>query len=229
MEEAMTTKRKIEIVAAALLLLALVAALVVYVHEREDRLRAEYESKVAQAAKDAAEKTYSDAQKRIEQREAEYQKQLQATQDLIKSVQTPQQAVKSLPQVVTLPQPIYIPNPSTTIQSKPGEGGNDGGTHQQNTADAVIPAESVKPLFDKLAQCRQAEAALLQCQLTLDDKKDQDEALRAEIDALKKEVDAWKHASKGGTKLTRLKRGGKLLVIGAVLGEVVRFVLRGKP
>lgn len=143
-----------------------------------------------------------EAQKRIESRDQEvlvYQGTIEA---LKKRTVTPRQVVATLPQVVNLPAPIFqtpeLPNaPSQTI----------------------IPTESVKPLFDRLADCNNFEHSLNACQETRTDLEKQLAAERqAKADILK--------AYKGGSFGTRVRRNAKWMAIGGIVTIVVYKVVK---
>jgi hypothetical protein len=114
-------------------------------------------------------------------------------------VRTVPQAVAALPQVIQLPSPI-VERSNPDMPDAPSE--------------VVIPKESVVPLYQHLATCRQNEVLLGTCQANA-------ETLKDEVKLVEQDRDDWKTTAKGGTKWNRLKRGLKWLGIGAATGVTV--------
>jgi cobalamin biosynthesis Mg chelatase CobN len=145
---------------------------------------------------------------------------------------TPAQILKDLPSALSLPVPIRLqtgppqapvkppaaspakatngsPAPSgqkTTLPSnpvpKPGQ-----------TADIILPAADLKPLYDFALDCKACQAKLAVSQSDLTDEK-------TKTAALTKERDDAVRAAKGGSVLRRIARTAKWFAIGAVAGAV---------
>lgn len=128
-----------------------------------------------------------------------------------KEAKTPEQIVRIIPQYVSLPSPVKI---------DAGPGAAEGSSLKADRMDAPSPAnlpdspsaprglyfppEDVKPLFDKLADCKANELKLNTCQ-----------------QEVKLQTDRAEHAetvAKGGSFFHRLKSNAKWFVIGAGAG-----------
>jgi preprotein translocase subunit Sss1 len=97
-------------------------------------------------------------------------------EQLKKQTQTTQQIAREIPKVISLPTPVTI------TESPPQTGsGRDGlPDAPQPQTGIVIPPEDVKPLFDRLADCKAMESQLSACQQNyLDMKKERDLAVKA--------------------------------------------------
>lgn len=140
----------------------------------------------AEATEQAQKQIQKDADKRIADREAEFQKEKSDLLATIKRVKTPKEAIAALPSVIDLPVPIQqLPDaPSATGQP---------GTY-------LLPQEDIKPLFDKLASCKIDGLELTKCSKDLLD-------VRIQADSFQKEADTWKKAAKG----TKWGKFGKAL------------------
>jgi hypothetical protein len=159
----------------------------------------------AQAIEDAQKQVQAEAQKRIDDREKQFDMERKQLLDKIKAVKTPQQAITALPSVVELPKPIEM------LPDAPSANGGSG----QVSGGAVIPTESIKPLFDRLATCKLTESGLTQCQA---DKKD----MQIQLDAANVEAHQWKLAAKGGTKWHKFGKALKVIACaggGAAIGS----------
>lgn len=157
----------------------------------------------AEAVEQAQKQIQTEAQKRIDDREKQFQAEKSELLASIKRVKTPLQAVQSLPSVIDLPKPIEM------LPNAPSASGNS------NSGDALIPAESVKPLFDKLATCKIDQLELGKCS------KDNLD-LKIQADSLQKEADTWKKAAKG-TKWGKFGKALKVITCaggGAAIGSL---------
>lgn len=162
----------------------------------------------AHDAKIIMQATLSERDKAIKDRdqlEAQHQAEI-AT--LKRQAQTPQQIVKYLPKVITLPMPPQaISLPANTgaagAEGPPSRGRADlpDSPKPQSEIDGLyFPAPDVKPLFDRLADCQNMEQSLSICKQDLVDRS--------------AEVKAAKQAAKGGFWM-HLKQNTKWFVIGA--------------
>jgi len=199
----MTLRAKLEL-GGAVIMLALLAVLVAAWHgAHDDALKMEATIK-------AQREVMAEADKRQADRDAALKVSLSQLEDAKKRTQTPQEAVRALPSVIPLPQPIYLaprPNP-------PQGSGNAAATGTSPAIpDAVIPAADLKPLYDFGIACQECKAKLATAEA---DRADD----QVKLAALGKERDAAVTAAKGGRKWDRIKRAGKWFIIGAVAGAV---------
>jgi hypothetical protein len=119
----------------------------------------------------------------------------QTIEQLKKQAQTPQQIVREIPQVISLPVPIRTEEAESRTQeagkapghafsplssspsTSPGQALPEAPAPQSSI---VIPPEDVKPLFDRLADCKAMETQISACrQNYLDMKKERDLAAKA--------------------------------------------------
>jgi type II secretory pathway pseudopilin PulG len=127
-----------------------------------------------------------------------------------RAVTTPAQIVRELPNEIPLPAPIVLqpPNHLDSPDAQPS-----GLNAKSSPAQAVIPAEDLKPLYDFALDCQACQAKLTTSQGDLADEK-------AKTSVLTKERDQAVQIAKGGTILRRIARATKWLLIGAALGAV---------
>lgn len=192
----LTLRHKLEIGGALFALVLIGVAGGSWLGAREEGIR-------LKATLDAQNSVIAEAGKRESDREAVLKVSLSQIEDLKKATQTPQEALKQLPAVLPLPQPITFNLPPNPAQGSPTQG--------QAPATASIPAADLKPLYDFAANCKECQARLAEVQA------DQaDDAVK--IGALTKERNAAVTAAKGGSKWTRIKRAAKWVVIGVAVG-----------
>ncbi|MGC2321129.1 MAG: hypothetical protein WA463_00730 [Terriglobales bacterium] len=106
----------------------------------------------------------------------------QAIEQLKKQAQTPQQIVREIPQVISLPLP-----PKESAAGMPDKGTDSRlpapplpEAPQAQQTGIFFPPADVKPLFDRLADCKAMESQLSACQQNyLDMKKERDLAAKA--------------------------------------------------
>ena len=185
------------------------------------------------------------AGKREQDRDQQLAATLKQIADLKRSVQTPQQVLRELPQYLPpLPQPLEMlapsrapgaqgspsgsaggPAPAASRESKagtaagPGEVLHSAARGSAAVPDVRVPSADLKPLFDFVQDCRACEAQLTAAQQDLADE-------RTKSAALSKERDAAVKAAKGGTAWTRTLRAVKWAGIGFVVGYVARSATR---
>lgn len=164
-------------------------------------------NKQAQAELTATVKAQEAVMKQRDQETAALVKQFS---DLIASVKTPAQAVQSFPKVVELPKPIYIQPPVTQASNVPGSLPDAPSAAQPPSGSAVIPPESVVPLFQSLAKCKQDEANLDNCQ------KDRE--------MYKEQRDQAMTVAKGGGFWRRAWHNSKWFLSGAAAGAITYAV-----
>jgi len=197
----LTTRVKAEIAGGILALAALGIVGGSWLGAREAQIRL--------AATIEAQKTVmAAADKREADRDAALQTATSEIEDLKKQVQTPAQVIRTLPQVLPLPQPITISIPQALAQGAPAAAAG-----LQPGQSAVIPAADLKPLFDFAATCKECQQ-----KLTVAEQDKADDAVK--IKGLSTERDAAVEASKGGSKWTRIKRATKWFLIGAASGAI---------
>jgi hypothetical protein len=158
------------------------------------------------ATVDAQKSVISRLDAQMKDRDAATQAVLDKLQELAKATKTPAQAIKVLPQVVELPKPIYL-QPAVDAAGK----------QLPDAPSAVIPPESIVPLFQTLAQCKEDAATLANCQA---DAKDTGAKLQAVITERDKAVTA----AKGGTFWHRMKSAARWTAIGVAGGAVLGIV-----
>ena len=191
-------------------------------HEEQIRLK---------ATLDAQSQVIESAQERERHRADELKAALAQIAELKRSVTTPQQIVRDLPQYLPLPQPIQIAPPTPGERSEPtsdpgnprdapnpGSGG-DRYRNQQGTGAspqngmAQMPVTDLKPLFDFVQDCRACKVQLEAAQAHLADEK-------AKAAALVKERDAAVKAARGGGFWSRVRHGAKWFLLGVGAGAV---------
>jgi type II secretory pathway pseudopilin PulG len=145
-----------------------------------------------------------------------------------RTVTTPAQIIRDLPQQIPLPAPITLKstNPEADSGKDPcssgpncgpeGLGSKRPGNHEASNAaetQAVVPAADLKPLYDFSLDCRACQAKLAAAQADLADE-------RAKTTVLTHERDEAVRATKGGSILRRIARNAKWLAIGAAAGAI---------
>jgi type II secretory pathway pseudopilin PulG len=189
--------RLAELLVTAILALALVAA---WRADRRDR--AQLASELS-----AAKQALTQADARQHDRDTQLLQTLSTLAAEKRTVTTPAQIIRELPQQIPLPAPIVL-------QSSPNTSPSDSkGASNTAQAQAVIPAEDLKPLYDFTLDCKACQAKLAASQGDLTDEK-------VKTSMLAKERDEAVRAAKGGSVLRRVARAAKWLAIGAALGAV---------
>ena len=118
-----------------------------------------------------------------------------------RTIVTPAQIVRELPSQIPLPSPIVLQSAPASPSSPSPQ------------ANAVIPAEDLKPLYDFTIDCKSCQAKLAAAQGDLADEKTKSAALT-------KERDHALQIARGGSTWHRLTRAAKWLLIGAAAGAV---------
>jgi len=221
-----TTERRIAALAACAALAVGFVAFRSWLDARDDRTR--------MAATVSSQQTIiAAAEKREQDREAKLADTLKQIDELKRTVTTPQQVLRTIPQYLPpLPEPLEVltakstPGPSGPARPSPSASGTSNesaavgsaakSSEQQSTAqDVRVPSADLKPLFDYVQDCRACEAKLTAVQQDLQDE-------RTKSAALTKERDAAVKAAKGGSVWTRTVRAVKWIGVGFVVGFVVR-------
>ena len=196
--------------AAELLITAALAIAVLSTWRADRRDRAQLAADLA-AAKQALEQ----ADTRQHERDTQLVQTLATLAAEKRTVTTPAQIVRELPQQISLPSPIVLqpapfPNP-------PGEpthvGAAADAARDSNQTQAAIPAEDLKPLYDFTLDCKACQSKLATAQGDLADE-------RAKTAVLTRERDQAVRAAKGGSLLRRMARNAKWFVIGAAAAAI---------
>ena len=131
-----------------------------------------------------------------------------------RTVTSPAQIIRELPQQMGLPVPIVLqPSPGATQTGSKG-------VSPTGQTQAVIPAEDLKPLYDFTLDCKACQAKLAASQGDLTDEK-------AKTVVLTKERDAAVRIAKGGSILRRIARAAKWFAIGAAAGAIAARAAHG--
>lgn len=211
---------------AELLMTATLAFAVFAAWRAERRDRAQLASELA-----AARQTLDTADARQHQRDTQLVQTLLTLATEKRTVSTPAEIVRDLPNQISLPVPITLQSPNSTATSGkvicssglpwsgkgPGCGPEAVDAAQiassprgenPSPADAVIPAADLKPLYDFTLDCKACQSKLAAAQGDLADE-------RAKTSVLTRERDVAIRAAKGGSVLRRITRAAKWLAIGA--------------
>lgn len=138
-----------------------------------------------------------------------------------RTVVTPAQIASQLPREIGLPSPILPQStpanlsdgaPTQSSKSATGKESPAGGA-KPTPAQAIVPAEDLKPLYDFTIDCKACQAKLAVAQDDLTDERKKTAALTHERD------DAVRIA-KGDSAWHRIGRAAKWLLIGAAAGAV---------
>jgi hypothetical protein len=177
----------------------------------------------------AAKQSLEQANARQHERDAQLVQTLATLAAEKRSVTTPAQVVRDLPNQIPLPVPITLQsaNPTTpsgkvTCSSGPfcGPEGlesiklarSESGA-KPSTTNAVIPADDLKPLYNFALDCKACQAKLASAQGDLSDE-------RAKTAVLTHERDEAVRAAKGGSIFRRIARAAKWFAIGAAAGAI---------
>lgn len=215
----MTLRAGIRVAAAVIVVIALVA---IYASWRaEIRSRAELAAELA-----AAKQALTAVEARQQARDAKLADTLAAIAAEKRTVRSPTQIVRDLPNQIPLPVPIVIqniPNPNTTGSVVQGTGADrvsgmapDDAAPVSNDASkvqGVIAGPDLKPLYDFALDCKTCQAKLTTAQSDLADEKG-----KAAI--LIKERDNALRVARGGGIWQRIGRASKWILIGAAAGAV---------
>jgi hypothetical protein len=182
-------------------ILALAAALT-WQLERRELAQLQQKLKTAQDAVSAANAREAARNAALKKHVAQLRKQENA-------VQTPEDALKALPEVLPLPKPLAPEEIPLTATDKQGGQAKPPSPPPQVT----LPPEDLKPLYDMAVQCKQCQAELATAQANLKDE-------RAKSGELSRERNDALRVAKGGSVLQRVARAAKWFAIGAAAGAV---------
>ncbi len=196
--------------AAELLITATLAIAVLSAWRADRRDRAQLAADLA-----AAKQALAQADTRQHERDAQLVQTLATLAAEKRTVTTPAQIVRELPQQISLPSPIVLqPAPSSNPGSEPARAAAAAdAARDSNQTQAVIPAEDLKPLYDFTLDCKACQSKLAAAQGDLTDE-------RAKTAVLARERDEAVRAAKGGSVFRRMARAAKWLAIGAAAGAI---------
>ncbi len=217
----MTLRRIIELAACSLALLIAVMAIHAWLASRDEQQRLATTLAQQKQLLDAADTRERTRQSALDQTLAQIE-------NLKRATQTPQQIVSSIPQFLSLPQPITLTPAGQGIDNSNADlaelGPGASGTRNQpgnvpspgasspttlpSGPSAQIPTADLKPLFDYIQDCRACQAQLAAAKQNATDDA-------SKIAALTSARDAALTASKGGTFLRRLRRNALWFAVGA--------------
>ena len=214
---------------AEMLTTAALAAMLLTAWRADRRDRAKLAADLA-AAKQALAQTDT----RQHDRDAQLAKTLATLAAGKRTVTTPAQIVRDLPNQIPLPAPISLRSPSqpcdtgllecggptaaltaeakhqlptTTTEPAVGEKGSTA------PRQAVLPTADLKPLYDFAIDCKACQSKLAVAQADLTDE-------RAKATILTRERNEAVRVAKGGSLLQRITRNAKWLLIGAAAGAI---------
>jgi len=208
---------------AELLMIAALAIAVLAAWRSDRRDRAQLAADLA-----AAKHLLAQADARQHDRDAHLVQTLASIAAEKRNVTTAAQIVRELPQQISLPMPITLQTPDPlskpqkeTCSSGPvcGPEGLESTLPRTNptsnvpAAQAILPIEDLKPLYDFTLDCKACQAKLAAAQADLADE-------RAKAAVLTRERDEAVRAAKGGSLLRRITRNAKWLAIGAAAGAI---------
>jgi len=175
---------------------AVLGVAVVQAWRADRRERAQLEAELA-----ATKQLLAAADARQHDRDAQLAQTLATLAADKRTIVTPAQIVRELPSQVSLPSPIVLQSAPALPNSPTPK------------ANAVIPAEDLKPLYDFTIDCKACQAKLAAAQGDLTDERNKTIALTRERD------DALRIA-RGGGMWRRIGRAAKWFLIGAAAGAV---------
>ncbi|MFI5093851.1 MAG: hypothetical protein WCE50_12530 [Candidatus Acidiferrum sp.] len=211
------------------ILVPFILAITIYVSWQADRRdRAQLATQLA-----AAQKTIADAATSQHDRDTLLNQTLAQLAAQKQAAVTTAQILKALPAAISLPAPIALQSNVTPATAAVGSAVKSGAHSSDESdsapsnpiakpaqsADAVLPAADLKPLYDFAMDCKACQAKLAASQSDLNDEK-------VKTAALTKERDAAIRTAKGGSALRRIARAAKWLVLGAAAGAIAAKAAR---
>jgi cytochrome c-type biogenesis protein CcmH/NrfG len=142
------------------------------------------------------------ANKREQQRDAVLSKDLARISQEERAVTKPADLVKRLPAAFPA-----LPHPLSISLAPPASGA------PEPPAVITVPQTDLKPLFDRLEECRACQEKLATAEQDLEDE-------RAKMSALMIERDAAVKAARGGGFWSRFRTGAKWFAIGGAMGAI---------
>jgi len=211
------------------ILLTTALAIIVLTAWRADRRdRAQLAADLA-----AARQALAQTDTRQHDRDAQLAKTLATLAAGKRTVTTPAQIIRALPNEIPLPVPITLQsqNPATSPQKPPCSSGPvcgpEGLESTQSTSNeasnaapaadgstqGVFPTTDLKPLYDFALDCKACQSKLAAAQADLTDE-------RAKAAILTRERNEAVRVAKGGSLLQRITRNAKWLLIGVAVGTI---------
>jgi hypothetical protein len=212
-----TTRVKLEIAAAVLVLAGAAFGHSVWLQEHDDKVKAQADIAAAKKAFDQLAADRHDHEQADKARDDATAKQLEAMQKLAAQVQTPAQIAAWIPkQLPGVPQPITINVPAATAQNPHPD------------AIASIPQADLPALRDSIEKCREDSVRLSACQGNLSSRVAEIKMADGQIEQLKKENGDLQTELKGGTFWQRTKRIAKVGACAAAGGAGGSFAGKEK-
>jgi hypothetical protein len=191
-----------------------------YSWRAEQRDRAQLAGELA-----ATKKLLADTDARQHERDAQLAQTLAVLAKEKQTITTPIQIVRELPKEIPLPLPISLQSEQNkptarTADKAPGPSQNSppptasGQVKNDQSSQAVIPQQDLKPLYDFALDCKACQAKLIAAQSDLSDEKTKATVLTRERD------DALRIA-KGGSVWHRIARAAKWFALGAAAGALL--------
>ena len=221
---------------AAILIAALLSIVLFQVWRAEQRDR-----DALQAELNATKQLLSAADSRQRDRDSQLVQTLASLAAEKRTVTTPAQILKALPDTLPLPVPIALQTGSSSVRATLRSPAADAGTAPTGEAShtptngtsrapaapsssvgatlgspaegAFVPAQDLKPLYDFALDCKACQAKLAASQADLTDEK-------TKTAALTKERDDAVRVARGGSVLRRIVRAAKWFAIGAAAGAI---------
>jgi hypothetical protein len=214
---------------AEILITVALAAILIAAWQADRRDRTQLAADLA-----AAKQSLAQTDARQHDRDAQLAKTLATLAAGKRSVTTPAQIVRDLPNEIPLPIPIMLAsqNPSSSPQKATCSSGpscgpedlesthptsNKAGTAAPGAADgptqAILPTPDLKPLYDFTLDCKACQSKLAAAQADLTDE-------RAKAAILARERNEAVRVAKGGSLVQRITRNAKWLAIGAIAGAI---------
>ena len=208
----MTLRAKIEALAAICMLIA--GALIVrsYLDARADQLRLQATIAAQQGIIASAQRQMQSLDAAAKQRDAQTQATIDAMQQAVARVQTPQQIASWIPPQLPTAAPLAVNIPSATA------------AHPAPDAIAKIPQQDLPAIRDMIESCKECSVKLNAAQQDLASKDQQLRLAGEQLSATQRERDAALTAAKGGNLWRRIRRNALWFLIGgataATLGGV---------
>jgi hypothetical protein len=159
-----------------------------------------------QATLAGQQKIIAESNLRLAQAQTELAAKLKDIETLRRTVVTPVQIIREIPQQIPGVQPVIVQPPATVDQPAP-------------PAVAQIPIDQLKPLFDFALACKDSQANLTGCQAEVKE-------LGVQIEAVKVQRDVAVQTAKGGSRWSKVKSGLKWAAGGVVAGVVFGLAAR---
>jgi type II secretory pathway pseudopilin PulG len=211
-----TISLKLCIRLAALIVAAVLVVAVYQAWRGSRRDRAELAAELA-----ATKQTLAASDARQQDRDSQLKEKLGALAAEKRTVRSPSQIIKELPNLIPLPTPLVAAGGPPAGGSEgvtqglasgnPAKGPSDAGGGP--TSQVQIPVEDLKPLYDFALDCKVCQAKLATAQGDLADE-------RIKTVTLTQERDAALKIARGGSIWRRVGRAAKWFAIGAAAGAV---------